>query len=176
MNYKTRAIERSGKIHHVTVDHAEYATCKGAHHTMLEHKTLAVDGEFDIHIRMPLGFRVHFTYLIDFTKALQIRVYEDSIVTGATKNSRCRNLLVNKVDPVVITLDGIITEEGMLKADVIHGSIGVTPFGGQGGIEASDMFLFPEDFTLRFRCTSLEADNNVRVRMNFMMEKMLEGE
>ncbi|MCK4500299.1 hypothetical protein KAU11_07365 [Candidatus Babeliales bacterium] len=177
MNYKTGAIQWRGKMHHVTVAHAEHATHIGIHHTMLEHKTLGVAEVLDVHLLTPARARTHFTYTIEASRALQIQVYEESTVTGTTKNSRSRNLIVdNAKGPVVLTIDGVVTDEGVLKADTIVGSVGATPFSGQGGTDSSDEFVFPENFTLRFKCTSLEADNNVKVRMNFIIEPMLEGE
>lgn len=177
MNYKTRAIQQSGKVHHVTVAHATHATHAGLHHTALEHKTLEVADVLDICIVMPARTRVHFTYMIDASKALRIQVYEGSVVTGTTKNSRSRNLIEdNTKAPVVLTIDGTVTNEGVLKADSILGSVGQTPHDGQGGLHYDNEFLFPENFTLRFKCTSLEADNNVKIRMNFIIEPMLDGE
>lgn len=176
MNYLTRAIQNSGKIHHVTVAHATYATHLGIHHTMLEHKNLGNEGTFDICIKTPARTRVHFNYFLEATKALRVQVYEGSVVTGVTKNSRSRNLIEdNAKAPVIITLDGTVTNVGVLKADVVMGVAGATPL-TQGGTDAGDEFIYPELFTVRFRCTSQDTDNNVKMRMNFIIEPMLDSE
>lgn len=177
MNYLTRAVEANGKIHHVTVSHGEYATHAGLHHTLLEHVILGSAGTVDVHLLMPARTRVHFTYKIVGSKALRIQVYEGSTVTGVTQPSRSRNLIQdNAKAPITVTLNGTVTDIGVLKADVTLGAVGQTPLDGLGGADAESEFLYPENFTVRFRCTSLEADNNVIVRMNFIIEPMLDGE
>lgn len=177
MNYKTAAILHNGKIHHVVVSHAEHATHMGVHHTLLKHKAMDTNDTFDLCVVTPTRCRIHFNYKVESNTMMRVQVYRNSTVTGTSEPSRSRNEVEdNAKAPCLITIDGTVTDVGELIADNTYGNVGQGNNSGQGGNREEEEFYLPENYTWRFRITSLDDGNNVNMRMNFIIESMLEGE